>query len=311
VTIAADIFVVDTTLSPQPIVGVVVNLYDPANQYAFVATATTDSTGKAAFLVPGSGAPGYSYEVRFFKLGVIFTSPFSIQVIDPLTGSETNQFNAAGTLLTLETATDPRNCRCTGRFMDQSNQPIEGLQLYVGADMPFQNPKVVDGNMIASSDTCYTTDCSGYVKIDLLRTGVFWVRFAGDESETWRITVPNQSSVNLNDLIHPQPAVLTYNSEDAPSNTLNLTVGQTADVAMSLLFTNFQTLTSQITEYLQFTPSETGIVDFSAFGTNGSLSFLALAAGTVTITASPVPCLFPNRVPGYSVTAPVLTVVVS
>src|SRR4051812_24515311 len=119
-----NIFIKDNTVSTLPIAGVIANVYNPST-LALIASATSDGSGRAAFSLPGSTSPGITYEVRFFKLGVIFANPKTIQVIEPVVTN--NDFDMAGTLLTLEVASDPRCCRCTGRFLDYSNRPLSNI----------------------------------------------------------------------------------------------------------------------------------------------------------------------------------------
>jgi hypothetical protein len=103
--IAVDIIISDTELVPQPIEGVIVQVYD----YVLgdlIAQATSDDTGTAAFLLPGAAAPSpLPYEVRFFKLGVLFNNPMAIAVEEPLSGTDTNNFTVSGQLTSVVSQT--------------------------------------------------------------------------------------------------------------------------------------------------------------------------------------------------------------
>src|SRR2546428_461375 len=188
--IAVDIFVEDTELSPSPIAGVVVNVYN-STTLALVGSGTSDSSGQIAFILPGSASPGTTYELRFWKAGVIFENPQLIAVIDPLVGTNTNSFDFTGTVIGLPVATDPLMCRCTGRFIDFSGQSIRNqlvkVQSMNGAgaltafptepvvpppyfiDPPapptllsgFQIPKVLAGSMVATTAMDFRTDSNG------------------------------------------------------------------------------------------------------------------------------------------------------
>lgn len=328
--ISVDIFVKDTQAPSRPIEGVVVNVYD-ASTLSLVASNTTTSVGQAAFLLPGSASPGTNYEVRLFKSGVIFSNPQRIAVIEPVTPPQTNVFDVSGTLTSLPVATDPRLCRCTGQFVDFRGLPIVGNLLRitaiqdVGSLTPassysptpptllsgFQVPKVLDGKMVASQTLEAKTDQNGRISVDLIRLGQFYISFAGEEDVPWCVSVPDRSSVNLIDLIHPQPVTLTWNSVDAPYNAVALTVGATANINFELLFSNFYSYSKELGHIIQFTNSDSDVGDVSYDSANGQVVVTGKQAGTLEVTVSVQPNMTPSRVPAYSITAVPLVVTVS
>lgn len=309
-TIAANIFVKDDSISPAAILGVVVNIYD-SSTFALVATATTDSAGRAAFVLPGAASPGVTYEVRLFKLGVIFQNPFRVQVIDPLGMGQTNNFDVSGTLLTLAPATDPRCCRCTGRFLDLQNRPMVNRLVRFSSRGEFQKPAVLDGNMIADSSLELRTDSNGFVVADLIRGGEYWVMFAGDEDETWEVNVPDRTSMNLVDLIHPQPVSLSYDATLAPGNAITVPHGpdNQVGVPVSLLFSDFHEETVNVAQFVTFTNDHDDIVqaEFSA----GKIFLTGMQPGVAHITAALMPDLKPYRLPDYMLSAPTLVVTIT
>ena len=224
-----DVYVSDNSVSPVPISDAVVNIFDPIT-FALLGTALTDDTGRAAFTLFGSPTPGTAYEVRAFKVGVIFANPFAISVLNPLAPHQSNRFDISGTLLTLPVSTDPACCRCTGRFFDQQNRPMANRTVrIISVPLPLDQsgsgperhntkwptprwptPKVAFGNMVASEAIEVKTDPTGSVSVNLLQGGKYDVCFAGEEDVVWPITVPARTSVNLIDLIHPQPVTLTW-----------------------------------------------------------------------------------------------------
>lgn len=297
---AVDIFLKDDSNSPSPIQSAIVSVYDP-DTMALVSQATSDSNGRAAFSLPGAADPGTSYEVRVFKLGVIFANPFMIAVLEG--AGEENQFDLSGTLLTLPAATDPRVCRCTGKFSGFSNTGLPNISLRVSALVPSgtQSPKVVDGNMIASDSTVYYTDADGFVTVDLLRGGQYYVTFSGEEDAVWPITVPDRSSVNLVDLIHPVPISLTWNQDDAPSNTISVAVGEYKTVRYSALLTDYREVgtDNNLDSVIKIWNSNADVMDVAAgdalivvFGKlAGSGYVTATIVGTLTPIVLPTPTL--------------------
>jgi hypothetical protein len=332
---SVNIFITDTQLVPQPISGVVVNVYN-GTTLDFVTAGTSDVNGQAAFSLPGA-----SYELRFFKSGVIFTNPKSIAVLEPVSPPDTNDFNVSGTVISLPVATDSRMCRCTGQFIDFSGQPINGTLVRVvailgtgtltkppNAPIPpppitippptppnmlsgFQAPKVIDGKMVSASTMEFRTDLNGKVSFDLIRQGQYYVAFAGEEDTIWPIVVPDRSSVNLIDLIHPQPVSLTWNSSDAPGNAVSVAIGQTKEVNFSVLFSNFQSYATNLANIIQFTNSDGTKADVVYDSGRGLLTITGKVAGSLNVTVAVIDNMTPARIPAYSITAVSLAVTIT
>lgn len=305
--VSADVVVFDDGVLPAAIPGVVVGVYDGIT-LAEVASGTTDVSGFANFLLPGSVDPGTVYEVRLFKLGVRFANPFRISVVDPVI--TTNRFDVSGTLLTLPVATDPRVCRCTARFMNFSDRAVSKnvFRVMAKGKSGLQVPKIVDGNLISSDEMNFQSDSDGVLTIDLLRGGEYFITFAGEDDVVWPIKVPDRASVNLIDLIHPQPVSLTWDPIDAPLNAVSVAVGETVIVHYSVLFSDFQTFTEGMSRWINFFNSD------ETMGSVFSGDYIAiqgLAVGSLLVTALMIPGLFPNRIPDYFLTVPVLTVTVT
>lgn len=337
--VSVDIFVKDTQVSPQPISGVVVNVYNyPA--LTFVTSGSTDGAGQASFLLPGSPSAGTVYEVRFFKAGVIFTNPQLIAVIDPPSSPDTNRFDVSGTVVTLPVATDPRMCRCTGQFIDFSGNPVRNTLVRIIArlgsgmltkqpDTPvipwlesppilppniisgFQVPKVLDGKMVSVEAMEAKTDDNGRVTIDLIRQGEYYITFAGEEDHVWRACVPDRSSANLIELIHPEPKTLTWDSTDAPGNAVTVAVGATAIVHFSVLFSNFISYSKNLANIIQFTNSDGTLADLFYDSGNGAVNVTGRAVGTINVTVSVLPEMTPTRIPTYAIAAAPLAVTIT
>lgn len=306
--VPVDIFVNSDEPVPAPIAGVFVSVLDPVT-FAVVATATTDVTGRAAFSLPGVVTPGTPYEVRFFKLGVRFVNPLQIAVEEPPV--TTNKFDMSGTLLVLPAATDPRVCRCSGRFMSFSNIPIIGatVRFMAKAESGFQVPKVVDGNIISAEVLATKTDADGFVEVDLIRGAQYYITFSGEDDVVWNILVPDRASVNLIELIHPQPLLLTWDSTEAPGNAVSVQVGETKVIHFKLTYSDFEETGVGSSKWITFNNGDDSIM--SVGYSDGTVSVEGVAVGVANVMAEMLPDLKPVRVPPYNITAPDLVVTVT
>lgn len=337
--VSVNVFVKDTQVVPQPVSGVVVNVYN-AMTLAFVTSGTTDGLGQASFLLPGSVSPGTNYELRFYKSGAIFQNPKTIAVLEPVAPPNTNDFDVSATVVTLPVATDPRMCRCTGQFITFGGQPVPNTLVQVLAilgagsltkppDMPivpwlynppplppniltgFQVPKVVDGKMVSLEAMEYRTDENGKVTFDLVRNGQYYLTFAGEEDHVWPVCVPDQSFANLIELIHPEPKTLTWDATDAPGNAISVAVGETKSVHFSVLFSNFISYAKNLSHIIQFTNSDGDKADVFYDSGLGVVNITGRAAGALNVTVDVLPNLTPVRVPPYAITASPLAVTIT
>lgn len=297
-----DIFVSSTDVVPVPLAGVTVGVFDSGA--AVAGMAATDADGKVSFLLPGA-----TYEVRLFKLGTAFGAPKRILVEEPPV--TTNKFDVSGSVLTFPPSLDPRICRCTGRFMDLANRPMLGAVLRVSqrAEAGFEAPKVVDGNLIAAEGASFKTDLNGIITADLLRGGEYYVMFSGESDAVWNIRVPDRASINLIDLIHPQPVSLRWDSTVAPGNAVSLAVNDTLIVPFSILFSDYEELSTGISRWVQLASSDTSIVTVALASEKAALR--GVAPGTAQISASVPTGQYPVRVPDYAMTVPPLQVTIS
>jgi len=306
--VPVDIYVKDQGPVPAPISGVFVAALDPTT-FALVATAMTDVNGRAAFSLPGTLTPGTSYELRFFKLGVIFQNPKQILVEDPPV--TTNKYDMSGTLLTLPVATDPRVCRCTGRFMSFSNTPIAGatVRFMAKAESGLQVPKIVDGNIISAESFASKTDADGFLTVDLIRTAQYYVTFSGEDDVVWNILVPDQSSANLIELIHPAPVLLKWDALEAPLNAVSVQVGETKVIPFIIVYSDYEETAKGATRWIKFINGDD--TKMSVGYSDGQVSVEGIAVGVANVTTEMLPDLKPVRVPAYNITAPPLVVTVT
>lgn len=309
-TVSVDVYTKDDTLANDPIESVVVSVYDTTT-FSLVAQAISDVTGRAAFSLPGSVGVGTSYEVRAFKLGVIFANPFLIGVVEPVV--TTNKFDITGTLLTLPVATDSRLCRCTGKFTSFANTPVADLSFRISAqaNSGSQVPKMLDGAMVSPDTSVFRSDEDGIVSVDLIRTGKYFVSFSGEEDVVWPITIPDRSSVNLIDLIHPAPSVLTWDPTDAPSNAVTVQVGQTVLIKYTVTLTDYRTLTTgdSLQTVIDISNSAPSTMEVGAGDAVVAVRGLVPGSGQVLAAVNPnfTPVLLPF--PSLSYTALTVTVI--
>lgn len=309
--IAVNIFVKDTQPSPQPIEGVVVNVYDPVT-LLLVAAGTSDSSGLVTLLLDGTDI-GTMYELRSFKSTVLFDNPKRIEVVDPLGSGQTNDFDISGTLTTLPVATDPSMCRCTGQFVDFSGRPIVGATVRILQIMEsgFQSPKVLNSNMVSASSMTLQTDTNGKVSLDLIRKGQFNVSFSGEDEVVWNIIVPDRSSVNLIDLIHPQPVLFVWDSSDAPSNAVSVALEESKQIHFTVTFSDYEVLSKNLSKYLEFTNSDGTKAEVIYSDGEGIVTVRGVASGSCSVTVALKPEIRPFRIPDYSLTSSALAVTVT
>lgn len=306
---AADIYLKDDSLATLPIASAIVSVYN-ASTMALVAQAVSDSNGKAAFSLPGSAGVGTTYEVRVFKLGVIFANPFWISVVEPVV--TTNTFDISGTVLTLPVSVDPRVCRCTGRFTGFTNTPVPNVSFRVSAftDSGTQAPKVLDGNMVSPDTTVFHSDEDGIVSVDLIRSGKYYVTFSGEEDVIWPITIPDRSSVNLIDLIHPAPVALNWDQNAAPGNIITVQVGQVVVVDYTVTMSDYSEVSigrnvDKVIDIWNTTP------DFMEVAAGDALiAVKGISPGSGQVSASVSPNLTPIRLPTPTLVCPLLNVTI-
>lgn len=309
--VAVNIYIKDTNLVPEEIVGVIASIYNPTT-LALIASATSDIDGLAAFSLTGSVSPGTTYEVRFFKIGVLFANPVAIQVIEP--AIVLNKFDVTGTLQTLPVSTDPRTCRCTGIFVDFANRPMASRLVRIMAKMEtgFQVPKLVDNRLVAADSMEFRTDANGKLTVDLIRTGEYYITFSGDDDTVWNILVPDRSSVNLIDLIHPQPVSITWDQTAAPGNAISIAVGEIKLVPFTALFSDFEQIDTGLDKwFIAIISDNTTIGANFALAPTNHMTITGVAVGTATITFEVRGGLLPKIVPPYSVEAAPLVVTVT
>lgn len=298
--VPVNVFVTSDAAIPAPLPGVSVMVLTAGTVVA--GAALTDADGMAAFSLPGG-----DYEVRFFKLGVVFQNPFSISVLEPATSP--NGFEATGTVIdAFGVPSDQRLCRCVGRFVNYANQPQNDvlIRVVVDEDLSTKMPKLVDNNMVAPSSMEFHTDRHGYAVLDLIRGGEFYMSVAGEEDQLWAFKVPDRPSASLLDLIHARPVSVAY-GDLAPT----VAVGSAIDVSAVVSWTDFRDRPGDVNAYLRFMISDPTLAEVAYNSSQSVLNIRGLMPGSFTITAEPVKDTFPHVVPDTTISAPVVNVTIT
>lgn len=312
--VPVNIVVKDASALPVAISGVTVNIYSPSS-LDFIASAITDGSGVAGFLLPGDVDPGTPYEVRLYKPGIAFTGPVQISVTEPLeVGEVGHAFDVVGadTMLIPLASTD-RLCRLQGVFIGLDGKPRMGVQVRVSpaGEDGFETPKVLDSMGLINKPLTLVTDQNGRVSFELPRHGKYWVEFAGSQQEPWLITVPNACGANLLDVIHPFPVELIWDEVAAAGNVVTLAVGETKTVPYEVMFSDFQIRSETMSKWLTFLNSDDTLIKLEVMDGIGALVITAIAAGSAEVIVDTKGRVPPVRLPDYVIQHVALSVTIT
>lgn len=311
--VPVDIFVTDESVSPLPLQGVEVGIFNPST-HVLVGSATTDVLGKASYMLPGAVSPGTSYEVRFYKLGVNFHGLKTIQVLEP--AASVNKFDHTGAdSNVLPLSGSSTLCRCTGVFTDARGLPManKSVRFIARGNTIDRTPKVWDlpSKMVGTDLFEVMTDPNGRVSVNLIRNSHMLVSWGGDEDQVWCIHVPDRDSANLIDLIHPFPAVLDWDDSIASGNSVSVAVQNFVEVPVQLILTDFSVQVLELSKYVEFLNSDGTVVEASYADHRGVFVLTGRNAGTASITPVLREGLTPARWPIPAITLPILSVTVT
>lgn len=196
--------VLDDTPGHAAISGATIRVFDGVGA-VFITAGVTDALGSFSFDVNGS-AGGTTYQLRISKIGVGFTNPQMALVYDPLPPATANHFLCYGTVFVLPVATDVLFCRCSGFFIDAGGRPLNDLMIrFVNKFDP-----IIVGSRAVLGTVEIRTDATGYAVVDLIRGGDYTAQVSGLQDENLRILVPDQTSINLIDLLFPVVSSITF-----------------------------------------------------------------------------------------------------
>lgn len=197
-----DVVVADSVGAPVP--DVLVKVYDPTGA-TFFTQGITDADGKASFLLET-----LEYSMRFYKYQVGFSQP---QLFEVLAAPEANVFDVLAEPFTLPIATDPRLCRCSGFFRDMTGAPSRWLDMHI---IPEFDPILLEGAAIVTGERHIRTDENGYVQVDLIRGGNYWVNLEAMGADYLRrlCQVPDAASANFPDMLFPRVGEISFDPDD-------------------------------------------------------------------------------------------------
>ena len=281
------IVVTDTEIPfPNPLEGVIVR-YWSQDGTTFVTEGTTDENGELTLDLEDFT----TYWVRFFSSGYSFDSKLLIEV----DSSESNTFDVVGRDLTEHPPSAvPELCRASGYVVGAHGAPVEGASFYFdGTSLP----TVVGGRGIVASKVIVRSDKWGYVEVELVRGGAYDVTVVGHEDTPYRIKVPDDPSVDINDLVWPFVAKVFFD----PPGPISMNVGDVIHVTPhALLSCNVETAFGldedpyrkdhrndkrRAVYYVKLKMDNPGLVNFTMKETTDEMTIVASTPGTVRIYA--------------------------
>ncbi len=222
---SVDVYVVENTADRKPVPGVTVRVFDEENRVFFTQDATDDA-GRVGFTLWAQ-----RYKLRFFKTGVQVKQPLVIDVITPAYGEpQLQEFEAEAVVFKHPVAVDARLCRASGFFRDISGGPHPNLDMFF---MGRFDPILLEGAAVLSERRSVRTDSEGFACLDLIRCARYRVTLEGLEDQEREVSVPDQPSVNLPDLLFPVVDRVTF---DIVPTTLS--VGQSLTVTPTVIGSN-------------------------------------------------------------------------
>jgi len=262
---AVDIHVMDQL--GDPISGVVVRFFG-ADGSALETQGVTDANGVASFLLP-SGA----FTVRCYKFAVAFGAPTQITVLE----GWINGFNLYGQTVERPLASDSRLCTAYGFFRRENGSPYANVDIHIVAKF---NPLLLDGSAVMPGRLSVRTNVIGYAQVNLIRNGQYDITIQGDRDLARLVTVPDEASVNLPDLLFPVVDRVTFDVA-AP---WAIPVGSSLDVLPTVYLSDGRALEGSALGDVAWSSSDDTIVCVIA-GTD-KLTLRGLRSGVATISAA-------------------------
>jgi uncharacterized protein YjdB len=260
-----DVYVLDDTASNDPIDGVLVKVYDSTGT-TFYTQSTTDALGHVGFMLET-----LSYTLRFYKFQVGFTQPQAITVI-----GTNDSFNVYGSVFELPIATDSRLCRCSGYFRDVTGAVKANLDIHIEACF---DPLILENAGIITDLQRFKTDEEGYVQFDLIRNGMYVLRFEALEDIPRTITVPDAASANLPDVAFPVVESVTLD----PEGPYVLAVDEELELTPTVLASSGLELVGAALSDVQWSSSDSSIVSVSP--ATDIITLRGVAAGSANLLA--------------------------
>lgn len=287
---AGQIRILDDQPSPQPISGVVVQIYTELG--LLVTSGTTDGDGVMAFLLVDG-----TYNVLFYKFGVSILprQPQQI-VVDTLAVS--NNFLVTGHVATLPESPDPLRCRISGYLLGADGLPTQDQRISFS---PCPDISVVQSSsslVSIQSQIEVSPDSRGYFQFDLIRgmryrgclLGVTSFPQLGIDPAVLEIIVPDLPALLLPNLLFPVPVLVEFSPDtisiplaSGPDGEATLGTIHYSDGSASGTETNSRTRQPPFAR-LDYEYSDPAL--FSIILSNGSTQVTPYVAGVGTVSLS-------------------------
>jgi len=280
----------------DPIVGVLVRVFDAAGATFISQDYTVLDSGRAVADFTLNGGGPISYTIRLSMTGVAFDgalgdsskSPQLITVYSPpgASPSGTNYFEVVGQTFDIPVAVDPRLCRASGFFRDSAGRPLASLDITIINQF---KPALVDGYGVLGSKLDLRTDLDGYAVVDLYRGGEYRALVQSVEAPEAsdigsliferHIVVPDRSSVSLIDLLFPIVTNIVWDP-----TTLTVATGEILDVYPTASCSDGQVLANVACEDVVYTTEDESIAAVSAQW--DKIVILGISPGTTNLIAT-------------------------
>jgi len=274
------ITVLSDDLVPVTVDDVVVRVFDETGTTLITSGTTGDpiADGVVEFTLDGDVTP-IRYQLRIFISGGSISSPKYIDVYSPAVDAPTgaNNFELTATLFTLPQAVNPRLCRASGYVLGPDGRPRSGIDVHF---IPCFSPLIVDDYGVLGERVACHTDTTGYISVDLFRTGVYRAIVEGHENSGREVVVPDRASINIFHLLFPRVATVDW-SITAP---WSVATGSSFDVTPELTATDFQVLDGAAAEDVAYTVENTAVATVEVVGTAIKVKGVAPGSTNVVVT---------------------------
>ncbi len=266
-------------LIPVPVDDVMVRVFDETGTTFITSGLTGDvTTGIVEFSLDGDVVP-VRYQLRFGISGGAIVQPQYIDVYSPAAGSPTgtNNFGITAAMFTLEPASNPRLCRASGYVLGPDGRPRGGIDVHF---VPCISLSVVDGYGLLGERVACRSDRTGFISVDLFRTGMYKAVVESREDVAREVVVPDRSSINIFSLLFPRVATIDW-SLVAPWTT---TVGATLSVIPTITATDFRVLDAPASEDVTYTMTHPEIATVTVV--EGAIQVTGVSPGSTTLVVT-------------------------
>ncbi len=271
-----DILVQDDEVTPQPVDGVTVRVYDSAGTTLITSGVTGAVTpGRAEFTLDGDDPPT-EYQLRFSVNGGSIVSPQAIEVYSPPASAPTgaNNFEIEASMFSLPPAVNARLCRCSGYVWGPNGRPRKGVDMHF---IPCFNPLVVEDIGILGERVAVRSDEDGYVQVDLLRGGEYLATIETHENIQRHVVVPDRTSININHLLFP----IVVDVDFTPTGPWTVAADAELEIVPVVTASDFRVLEGTGADDVQYATDDPDIADVTVAA--DKIVIRGIAAGTTTL----------------------------